>query len=129
MVCDLQSPYPMRIKNKYLRNRHVYAMAWNWVRSKEQPYKTLCPFLFSQLDWQKDYEDQIKYHFEWIEEQARYIVNGSHRISFDSASPIHRRLINAKRKAVERNIMAKIRQGDYDLELPKFKYDAAYDYW
>jgi len=119
----------MRIKNKYIRNRHAYKTAWNRVRSKEHPYETLCPYLFHQYSWRKDYEDQVKYHFEQIEKEARKIVNGSHKCSFYKAPARYRRNLNHTRKAKERNVMAKIRQGDYDLELPKFKRDAAYDYW
>ena len=118
----------MRIKNKYLRNRHVYKTAWNRVRSKEHPYETFCPKEWQFLRWGSA-DEQVKRNFEWIEEQTRYIIHGSHRCPFDNAPAHVRRKINRARKAKERNIMAKIRRGDYDLELPKFKNDAAWDYW
>jgi hypothetical protein len=127
MVRDLQSPYHMRIKNKYLRNRHVYKITWNRVRSKEHPYQTLCSYhwLYSK----REHEEQVRDNFKYIEEQTRRIINGFHCCSFNNAPSRYRRKINRARKSTERNIMAKIRQGDYELELPKFKNDAAYLYW
>ena len=130
MVCDLQSPYPMRIKHKYLRNRHVYLTTWKRVRAKEHPYRTYCPCKshYWVCGW-KYHEDQIRDHFKWITEQTRYIVHGSHRCSYYNAPARYRLNLNHTRKAKERDIMAKIRQGDYDLDVPKFKNDAAWDYW
>jgi hypothetical protein len=40
-----------------------------------------------------------------------------------------RRLLNKKRKAEERTALAKIRNGDYGVEMPKFKRDADWLYW
>ena len=130
MVCDLQSPYHMRIKHKYLRNRHVYRTTWKRVRSKEHPYRTFCPCKshYWICSW-RYHEEQVRDHFKWIDEQTRYIVHGSHRCSFESSPSHWRRKINRRRKAKERNIMAKIRQGDYELDVPKFKRGAAWDYW
>lgn len=118
----------MRIKHKYLRNRHVYRTTWKRVYRKEHVLETFCP-----KDWQYlrfgSAEEQIKENLKWIDEQTRYIVNGSHRCPLDSVPSTHRRMLNRERKAQERAIMAKIRQGDYELEFPKFKQDAAWDYW
>ena len=128
MVCDLQSHNHMRIKNKYLRNRHAYILTWKRVRAKKHPYQTFMPWSTLYMT-RGNAEEQVKENFEWITEQARYIVHGSHRCPYDKAPARYRRNLNHTRKAKERDIMAKIRQGDYDLELPKFKNDAAYDYW
>ena len=129
MVCDLQSPYHMRIKHKYLRNRHVYQTTWRRVRAKEHPFETYCRSITWNDRWREDAPEQIQRNFEWITEQTRYIVHGSHRCPYDKAPARYRRNLNHTRKAKERNIMAKIRQGDYDLDVPKFKNDAAWDYW
>jgi hypothetical protein len=100
------------------------------VRAREHPYQTFMPWR-----WNTPYmtrgnaEEQVKENFECIDEQTRYIVHGSHRCPYDKAPARYRRNLNHTRKAKERNIMAKIRQGDYDLDVPKFKNDAAYDYW
>jgi hypothetical protein len=37
--------------------------------------------------------------------------------------------MNKQRRAQERAALVRIRNGDYELETPKFKRDAARDYW
>jgi hypothetical protein len=74
------------------------------------------------------FEEQVKNHFEWIDQQARAIDNGT-RKHWNHASAGFRRQINKERKAQERHAMAKIRNGDYEVEVPKFKRDADWLYF
>lgn len=123
----------MRIKNKYIRNRSFRLKYWKHIRSKSQPYETLCPYridIAPRSYWVKlwDTEEQIKRHFEWITEQARRLENGSHRSTWH-APKSYRKVLNDKRKAAERNYISKIRQGNYDALEPKFKKDADWFYF
>ena len=110
-----------RIENKYIRNRCFHVKHWKRIRSKEHPYKTMCPFLSPWYSW--TYESQIKYHFEDITTRSRAIENGTHR-HWNHAPKHFRKILNNRRKARERNALAKLRQGDYEVEFPKFKRDA-----
>jgi len=97
------------------------------MRIKSHPYRTYMPWyyygkLFSST------EEQIKDHFDWITLRARALENG-HHYGFFHADAEFRRLINSGRKAKERSAMQKIRLGNYDVELPKFKRDADWDYF
>lgn len=127
MRLELNIQASMRIKHKYIRNRHFHVKHWKRIRAKEQPFKTFCPY----YGWDKhhwcDAEEQVNRHFEWITQQARALENG--QPCFMNAPSQFRRLINRDRKARERAVMAKIRQGDYDAEMPKFKKDANWLYW
>lgn len=68
-------------------------------------------------------EEQIKRHFEWIAEKARAMESGHHR-SFFHAPKHYRKTLWKQRKAQEKTVLARIRKGDYDAEMPKFKRDA-----
>lgn len=121
----------MRINNKYLRNRAYRAKHWNRIRAKEQPFKTYMPwstYNSEYIAYGNSTEEQIENHFEWITEQARRIENGSHRHG-NHAPKYFRKILNGSRKAWERRIMAKIRQGDYEAEMPTFKRDADWLYF
>lgn len=118
----------MRIKNKYIRNRLSRVKHWKSVRNRNHPFVTLCPYRIDVAPsayWVRnwDTEEQIKSHFEWIDEQARAIESGHHR-SFFHAPKHYRQRLWKLRKAQEKVVMAKIRQGDYDAEMPTFKQDA-----
>jgi len=115
----------MRIKNKYNRNRHFRLKHWKRIRSQSHPFETMCSNPEYCHIW--SYEKQVKDHFEWIIQQARALETG--QPCFMNSPSGFRRLLNKKRKAQERNVMAKIRQGDYDAEIPKWKNDAAWLYW
>lgn len=118
----------MKIKHKYIRNRHYWRKNWQRIRVTQHPFETFDP-------WDSQYyaystEDQVKRNFEGITRDARRLENGSHSIAFaKNASSEYRRMLNKKRKALERNIMSRIRNGEYELEMPKFKNDAAWNYW
>lgn len=73
-------------------------------------------------------EEQIKNHFERIAEQARAMESGHHR-SFFHAPKHYRQGLWKERKAKERAAMDRIRQGDYDAEMPKFKRDADWQWF
>ena len=118
----------MRIENKYNRNRAYRAKHWNRIRNQSHPYETFCPY---QIDvaphsyWVRMWDtlEQIKSHFERIDEQARAIENGTHK-RWNHAPKWFRKQLNKQRQAAENNIMARIRQGDYDAAFPQWKRDA-----
>jgi len=107
----------MRTENKYIRNRNFRAKHWKRARSLTNPYE------HTHGAWCYTTEESIQSHFESIDKQARAIENGSHTY-YNHASADFRRQINKKRKAQERVAMPKIRNGDYDVEVPRFKRDA-----
>lgn len=116
----------MRIKHKYLRNRHFRNKHWKCIRAKEQPFKTLYPYS-AYTGRLYPAEEQIERHFKWITQQARALETG--QPCFMNSPAFFRRLLNKGRKARERTAMAKIRQGDYDVEMPLFRKDADSLYW
>ena len=121
----------MRINNKYLRNHAYRNKHWKRIRAKEHPFETLTPYYLGNGGyWSGDwtFEKQVKRHFEWITEQAWAIENGTHRGMFHATSGF-RRILNKQRKARERAALNKIRNGDYDAELPIFKKDADWLYF
>jgi hypothetical protein len=109
--------------HKYLRNRAFSAKHWNRIRSKSHPYHTITSMY---RGW--SYEDQIKSNFESIEERARTLESGSHR-SFYHAPSAFRRVLTQRRRAKEKNVLAKIRNGNYEAEMPKFRRDADWNYF
>jgi hypothetical protein len=124
----------MRIKHKYLRNKHVRSKYWNRVRSREHPFETHCPYVIhiaSRNYWVRgwDFDEQVKDHFRKITEQVRGMDKGHHGIYYRNASSSFRRMINKQNKANIRNAISRIRNGDYDYEVPNFKRDAAWLYW
>lgn len=118
----------MRIKNKYLRNRHVWNKIWKRVRNRYHPYETYFLYWFHGSLYDSA-EEQVKYHFKKIDREAREIYNGHRNVFFRNASASYRRHLNGIRKAKERAAIARIRNGDYEIEMPKFKNDAAWAYW
>lgn len=118
----------MRIKNKYLRNRAFRNKHWKRIRNKSHPFETYFPYSsYSPNKW--DAEEQVKDHFERITIEARNLENGDDIYYYNTAPKWFRQQINNRRKAKVRNIMFKIRNGDYELEIPKFKNDAAWLYF
>lgn len=121
----------MRIKNKYLRNRHFRRNCWNRVCAKEQPYKTHMPcntYNPEYVAWILTTEQQVENHFSYIEKTVRAIDKGSHR-AWAHAPASFRKFLNRGRKALERKALAKIQQGDYEVEVPTFKNDADWLYF
>ena len=119
----------MKIQNKYLRNRAFRQKAWNRIRAKEQPYETFMPYDFygnTLPEWSS--EEQVKRHFKWIDEQARAIDKGTHRGMFH-APKHYRKILNADRKAQEKQAMDRVRRGDYDAEFPVWKRDADWQWF
>jgi len=119
----------MRIKNKYLRNRHFRIKNWKRIRNTKHPFETYCPYGYftGQYNIRDIVEEQIKRHFEWIDIEARGLESGAN-VFYNSPAGF-RRMLNTQRKAAEREAMAKIRQGDYEIEIPYFKKDANYRYF
>jgi hypothetical protein len=123
----------MRIDNKYIRNRRFRAKAWSRIRNQSHPFETMMPYSIHSASsdyWIRrwTFDEQVKSHFEWIEQQARAIDKGTHK-TWKHASSGFRRQLNKERKAQERHAMAKIRNGDYEVEVPKFKRDADWLYF
>lgn len=112
----------MRIKNKYVRNRSFKNKAWNRIRRQENPYE------HTHGAWWYTTEEQIAHNLEQITKRARAIDSGSHK-HWNHASASFRRQINKERKAQERNVMAVVRNGNYDAEFPTFKRDADWLYF
>lgn len=119
----------MRIPNKYIRNRRFHDKHWNLIRSQSHPFdKLFCSSCTWHNPWLlRDIEEQIRDRFKWIEQQARALETG--QPCFMNSPSGFRRLLNKKRKAEERTALAKIRNGDYGVEMPKFKRDADWLYW
>jgi hypothetical protein len=113
----------MKIKNKYIRNRHFRRKHWNTVRRKSHPYETYFPYMMGREMTNYSYEKQVEQHFEWIEVEFRMLENGHRGGQFHSTSG-YRRLLNAKRKFAERQSLKKINNGNYEAEVPVFKKDA-----
>lgn len=121
----------MRIQNKYLRNRYFRNKHWKRIRNTKHPFETLCPYHYFGGEYmtnpQYSYEAQVKRHFEWIDIEARGLESGAN-VFYNSPAGF-RRMLNKGRKAAERKSMAKIQQGDYEVELPYFKKDANWLYF
>ena len=118
----------MRIRNRYIRNRSFRSKYWNKIREKEHPYRTGCPMLEYYELFGNNIEEQVRSHFKWITQQARAIENGAHSGVFHATSSF-RRILNQERKARERVALRRIRNGDYDVEVPHFRKDADWYYF
>lgn len=123
----------MRIKNKYLRNKAFRVKHWNRIRNQSHPFETLCPYIIDvapNIYWVRGWDEveQIKSHFEWIDKQSRAIENGTHK-RWHHAPKHFRKTIWEHRKAYERNVMAKVLQGDYDAVFPNWKKDADWNWF
>jgi len=112
----------MRTENKYIRNRAFRQKCWNRIRRLDNPYEN------TDGSWYWTTEERIAHNFETITKRARFIDSGSHK-HWHHASATFRRHLNAERKAQERVAMQKIRNGDYDIEVPIFKRDADWLYF
>jgi hypothetical protein len=123
----------MRIQNKYLRNKAHRAKHWQRIRTQSHPYETFCPYEIHWAPhsyWERrwDTEEQIKNHFEWIDQQARAIENGTHKRLFHA--PKHfRQDIWRSRKAQDRAALNRVRNGDHDSNFPNWKKDADWDWF
>ena len=114
----------MRIKNKYLRNRAFHNKHWKRVRNQEHPFQN------SHGAWWYPSKEQIDENFKSISIKVRVLENGTHKQWIVwNASASFRRLINKERKAMDRNVMNKIRNGNYDLEFDKYRKNATWSYF
>jgi len=121
----------MRIKNKYLRNRYFRIKNWKRISNTKHPFETYCPYHYMYGEYmtnpQYSYEAQVNRNFEWVDIEARGLESGAN--VFHNSPAGFRRMLNKQRKAAERIAMAKIRQGDYEVEVPHFKKDANWLYF
>ena len=111
----------MRLKNKYLRNRAYRIKHWKRIRNTEHPYETYCPY--DHPSYRTDIMEQINRHFQWIDERARALENGSHKRLFHSPAWF-RNSLNGVLRSRQKHALEKVRHGDYDAEFPIFKRDA-----
>lgn len=127
----------MRIKNRYLRNKH----ARNKARKKiikatyggEHSYKYVCPYtLYHEIcNISYDIEQQKKWHNETIEWKLRGRLNGFHRGSVH-APRWYRNIYHKKHKRAVKQILGEIiKNVDYtdDTIIPKMKLDADWDFF
>jgi hypothetical protein len=113
----------MKIKHKYLRNRNVKIKQWKRIcrlfnLNKYSDYKILKMGFFEAVNERK----------KILEKYVRALESGT---NFFYNSPSHfKRILNKKRKAKERNIIKKIRNGNYEAEdeLSKFRKNANWLY-
>jgi hypothetical protein len=114
----------MKIKNKYLRNRVFRSKHWNRIRSETHPYAN------THGAWWFNTPEQISHNFESITRHARALENGTRQqwVVWRASSGF-RRLLNRGRRAQERVAMQKIRNGQYETEMPFFKQDATWLYF
>ena len=128
----------MKIKNKYLRNRAFRNKHWKRIRNIEHPFETFCPYngygsdgyYYNSYFYSYDVQSQVERHFEDIERKVRALESGTHKQWVVwNASADFRRLINRQRKARDRNVMNKIRNGNYEVEFDKYHEDAAWYYF
>ena len=125
----------MRLKNKYNRNRAYRVKHWKRIRNTEHPFETFCPYdrygnegyYIKSRFYSNDTQEQINRHFEWINERARYLENGTHKCI--NASSWFRRQRNSELRAEERAALNKVRLGDYEAQFPLFKKDANWIYF
>jgi hypothetical protein len=73
-------------------------------------------------------EKQVEKNFNLIILAARGLESGN-SVYCQTVPAWFRRMINKKNKAKERHVLVRINRGEYELEVPHFKRDAAYDYW
>jgi hypothetical protein len=117
----------MRTENKYNRNRAFRIKYWKRMRNITHPYETYC--IYDRYGYHgRSYEEQVQSHFEWIGIRARALENGVDAGFFHATSSF-RRSRNKQYKAKERSAMQKIRNGNYDIEVPTFKRDADWDFF
>lgn len=120
----------MKIKHKYIRNRHFRIKNWKRVRCLHHPFETYCPwFKLHTNEWSiiSTYDEQVKREFEIIEKEARALETGAP--TFQNSPSWYRRNLNRKRNARTRVAMKKINAGDYDIEVPFFKNDVDWFYF
>ena len=121
----------MRIKNKYLRNRRFRIKNWKRIRNTKHPFETYCPYDYFLGEYRCNprysYEEQIKSNFEDIDNAARALEQGK-RVYFNAHAD-YRRNINRRRKSKERHALIKINMGEYDVEIPRFKKNANWEYF
>lgn len=119
----------MRIKNKYIRNRHFRSKNWKRVRNTEHPYETSMPWAYYNSHRKYTTEEQVKWHFDSINMRARALEKGSRGMWLSNVPSGYRRGLNKIKKAKERSVLVKINQGDYEAEFPRFYNDAHWLYW
>jgi len=118
----------MRIKHKYLRNRLFKHKCWHKAKSivgGEFSYKTLFPYWrygFISQPW----EEQLKEHQESIRKQAMSFESGDK--PWHKSPKWFRKPYNRKERRIVNNILTRMTKGDILLEIPKFVYNADWDW-
>ena len=117
----------MRINHKYLRNKHFKQKHFKRAKNFFDPYRV----------WHTSYAsmseaEQIAEGFRLIYLLARAFESGApYSLTLRNSPSWFRREINRLHKSKINVMMAKINAGDYELDeqIPRYKYNAGYDYW
>lgn len=124
----------MRIKNKYLRNRHARIKAWNKakkIEGGEFSQKWSNPYWFHGMKY-ASVEEQQKDHVKWIEEWwVRGFLNGNNRGGFHAPKwyklPYKRRERRLVKKVLDR--MSRDVDNVDGYIIPSFKQDADWNWF
>jgi len=124
----------MRIKNKYLRNRHKRNCAWHRAKQIEGGEFTQKWFFPSALGGFMEWpvEQQKEYHQRMLETHwVRTFLKGGKRGAHKSPRQ-YRNFIERRHRRKVKNVIDKIQNTVHDmedLEVPNFKYNADWDWF
>jgi len=124
----------MRIKNKYLRNRHASIKARNKakkIEGGEFSQKWSNPYWFWGLTY-KTAEEQQKDHVKWLKEWwVRTFLNGNKRGSHHAPKWYKKTIERRERRQVKKFIDSMIKNVDSvdSYTIPNFKHHADWDWF
>lgn len=124
----------MKIKNKYLRNRHVRIKAWNKakkIEGGEFSQKWANPYWFWGLRWESA-EEQQKNHVQWIKKYwVRTFLKGNKKGRHHAPKWYKKHIERRERRQVNKVIDKMIKNIDnVDRHIiPNFKHDADWDWF
>jgi hypothetical protein len=119
----------MRIKHKYLRNRHFKTKSKNRAKSilGEFSYKAYFPYwIYGQL--YDSPEKQLLHHQKEIEDLSNTFIRGD-KSGRHHAPRSHKCLLEQRRRASNHLSLKKIMNGYEDVEFETFKQDADWDWF
>lgn len=124
----------MRIKNKYLRNRHARIKAWNKAKKivgGEFSQKWSNPYWFHGMKY-ASVEEQQKDHAEWIKEGwVRGFLSGKQRGYYHAPKWYKKIIERQERRQVKKSIDKMIKNIDNvdGCTIPNFKHHADWDWF
>jgi hypothetical protein len=117
----------MRIKHKYLRNRLVKSKARNKAKRLHGEFSLKAYMPYSIYgSWYRSYENQLKDRQEYLDDLAIINSSGGHR--FHAPKHFKRPFERSQRRKVKITIH-QICNGDEELEIPIFKYNADWEWF